>query len=154
MGLFLDISGFTPLTERLGRSGAEGAEEMGRILAARFEAFVDTVSRHGGVIVDFAGDALMAVWRVRPEAAPEDVASASLACAWALQRELEQARLRARDTGELDADLSIKVALGWGSISVFHLGDPDGAYCVAAGDALAEATGAAAAVLAWVCEKP
>lgn len=60
--LFVDTSGFTPLTERLSRHGREGAEILADILQAVFEPLVDTVYRHGGFIAGFAGDAFKAVF--------------------------------------------------------------------------------------------
>ena len=60
--LFVDTSGFTPLTERLSQHGREGAEILADILQAVFEPLVDTVYRHGGFIAGFAGDAFKAVF--------------------------------------------------------------------------------------------
>src|SRR5215472_9961305 len=61
--LFTDISGFTPLTERLAARGAAGAEQLTGLLNTYFGRLIDIVTAHGGDVVKFAGDALLAVWQ-------------------------------------------------------------------------------------------
>ena len=60
--LFLDISGFTKMTEDLAKLGSEGTEQITRILNNNFDKLVDLVCVHGGEVVKFAGDAFAAVW--------------------------------------------------------------------------------------------
>ena len=60
--LFLDVSGFTTLSERLGRLGTSGTEELVRILNGFFEPAIDTIAASGGEVVAFGGDAITAVW--------------------------------------------------------------------------------------------
>ncbi|HEY1011687.1 MAG TPA: adenylate/guanylate cyclase domain-containing protein, partial [Herpetosiphonaceae bacterium] len=60
--LFADISGFTALAEQLGQRGAAGAEDLSRLLNAYFGELIALVVEHGGDIVKFAGDALLALW--------------------------------------------------------------------------------------------
>jgi class 3 adenylate cyclase/tetratricopeptide (TPR) repeat protein len=59
---FVDISGFTLLTEKLGQRGPAGAEELTRIINTYFAQLIDLIHAHGGEIIKFAGDALMALW--------------------------------------------------------------------------------------------
>ena len=54
--LFVDTSGFTPLTARLSGHGREGAEVLAGILLAVFEPLVEAVYAHGGFIAGFAGE--------------------------------------------------------------------------------------------------
>src|SRR5436305_15322033 len=61
--LFADISGFTALTERLAAQGSAGAEQLTRLLNTYFGQLIDVVTAHGGDVVKFAGDALLAVWQ-------------------------------------------------------------------------------------------
>ena len=73
--LFADISGFTALSERLAAKGADGVEELTQILNAYFGRLIEVIVDHGGDVVKFAGDALLAFWPVRtqhdlPAAAP------------------------------------------------------------------------------------
>ncbi|MEK7468034.1 MAG: adenylate/guanylate cyclase domain-containing protein [Planctomycetota bacterium] len=60
--LFVDISGFTPLTERAFKLGDSGAEVISRELTRLFDPMVDAVHKRGGFIAAFAGDAFMAVF--------------------------------------------------------------------------------------------
>src|SRR5205085_9792483 len=62
--LFADISGFTALSERLAANGAEGVEELTRALNAYFGKLIDVITAHGGDVVKFAGDAMLAFWPV------------------------------------------------------------------------------------------
>jgi class 3 adenylate cyclase len=60
--LFVDISGFTPLTERAFKLGDSGAEVISRELTRLFDPMVDAVHKRGGFIAAFAGDAFMSVF--------------------------------------------------------------------------------------------
>ena len=60
--LFADISGFTPLTEALAQRGAEGPEEMTRLLNAYFSRLIVAIEAEGGEVVKFSGDALTALF--------------------------------------------------------------------------------------------
>ena len=65
--MFVDISGFTPLTERLMKSGSHGAEELTGILNDLFSPLVALVYASGGFIPYFAGDAFTAIFPSDPE---------------------------------------------------------------------------------------
>ncbi len=56
--LFSDVVGFTSLSEAL------DAEDVVAVQDAYFDAVRDTVSRHGGVLEKFIGDAAVAVFGV------------------------------------------------------------------------------------------
>ena len=60
--MFVDISGFTSLTESLMRHGTEGAEILSEILDAIFAPMVARVYAKGGEIPHFAGDAFTAIF--------------------------------------------------------------------------------------------
>jgi len=49
--LFVDISGFTTITEALMRHGQHGAEVLATVMRAVFAPLVHTVLAHGGFIV-------------------------------------------------------------------------------------------------------
>jgi len=63
--MFVDMSGFTSLTERLLKNGNEGAERLSIILNNIFEPMVRLVYRKGGFIPHFAGDAFTAIFLSR-----------------------------------------------------------------------------------------
>jgi class 3 adenylate cyclase/tetratricopeptide (TPR) repeat protein len=70
--LFVDLVGFTPLSE------ARAAEDVRELLARYFDTARTIVRRHGGVIGKFVGDAVMAVWGV-PQAREDDAERATRA---------------------------------------------------------------------------
>ncbi|KAL6048289.1 putative Adenylate/guanylate cyclase, partial [Balamuthia mandrillaris] len=54
--LFIDISGFTSMTERLTAYGHDkGSEQMVRHLNGYFSALVDMIQKYGGDVITFAG---------------------------------------------------------------------------------------------------
>jgi adenylate cyclase len=72
--LFCDIRGFSRISERLGSAGT--IEWVGAVMGA----LSDCVRAHGGVLVDYIGDELFAMWGA-PEVQPDH---AALACRAAL----------------------------------------------------------------------
>ena len=62
--LFADISGFTSLTEKLAARGPQGVETLSRILNEYFGRLTGQITQHGGDIVNFAGDSLLAIWKI------------------------------------------------------------------------------------------
>jgi class 3 adenylate cyclase len=61
---FVDVSGFTALSERLQQeNGRKGAELLSVYMNAYFKELIDQILEHGGDVIKFAGDALQVVWR-------------------------------------------------------------------------------------------
>ncbi|MEO0288271.1 MAG: tetratricopeptide repeat protein [candidate division WOR-3 bacterium] len=60
--LFLDIKGFTSLTENLMKSGKSGAETLSKIINLFYNDIIDEIYSNGGFITTFAGDAFTAVF--------------------------------------------------------------------------------------------
>ncbi|MDX6669322.1 MAG: hypothetical protein QOK04_2702, partial [Solirubrobacteraceae bacterium] len=56
---FVDISGFTAMSERLARQGKVGAEEVTDVMNATFTRLLDVAYAEGGGLVKFGGDALL-----------------------------------------------------------------------------------------------
>src|SRR4051812_32243085 len=65
--VFTDISGFTRLTEQLAQQGPAGAERLTVLLNTYFEQLIALITDHGGDVVKFAGDALIAIWPAEAE---------------------------------------------------------------------------------------
>jgi class 3 adenylate cyclase/tetratricopeptide (TPR) repeat protein len=57
--LLFDITGFTPLTERLARRGREGAEELSNLLDTVFGQLLMDAENEGGDLLKWGGDALL-----------------------------------------------------------------------------------------------
>ena len=117
--LFADISGFTPLTEAFAAQGPEGAEALTRILNDYFGRLTTIVSAHGGDVLKFAGDALMALWQGGGQdgdaAAPAEACRRALACSLEMQSQLAGYQAEGHP-------LSLRVAIGVGDGVVLHLG--------------------------------
>ncbi|MEO0811409.1 MAG: adenylate/guanylate cyclase domain-containing protein, partial [Myxococcota bacterium] len=80
--MFADIRGFTRLTEQT------PANEVVEMLNDYFDAMVETVFRHEGMLDKYIGDALMALWG-RPESRADD-AQRAVRAAYDMRRALEQ----------------------------------------------------------------
>ncbi|NJM32836.1 MAG: adenylate/guanylate cyclase domain-containing protein [Limnobacter sp.] len=114
--LFADLSGFTALSEALHAQGEEAGERLTAHLNFYFGALVDTVLSHGGDVVKFAGDALLAVWSGSTE-------TKLLECqqkAWECSMQLQSCIAHLWHTTEVD--LSMKVSLSCGPLSCVCVG--------------------------------
>jgi class 3 adenylate cyclase/tetratricopeptide (TPR) repeat protein len=107
--VFADISGFTKLTERLARNGKAGAEEMGDLLNATFDALLSAAYDFGANLIKWGGDAVLLLFDDDGHA--ERAAEAS----WAMQDVM-------RDIGRLTTSCGV-VRLGM-SIGI-HTGNFD-----------------------------
>jgi class 3 adenylate cyclase len=56
---FVDISGFTQLSEQLARKGREGAEQITDTIGGSFESILLVAYQNGGGLLKFGGDALL-----------------------------------------------------------------------------------------------
>jgi class 3 adenylate cyclase/tetratricopeptide (TPR) repeat protein len=114
--LLADISGFTRLAEALAQHPS-GEEALSRILNAYFGPLIALVDAHGGDVIKFAGDALVAVWPT--DMAGEDLETLCLraaTCALAMQAAEWRSPLQAGD------DLSLRVGVGAGAVMVARVG--------------------------------
>jgi class 3 adenylate cyclase len=111
--LFADISGFTALTEQIATQGPEGVETVTQILNDYFAKMVEAIHAHGGDVVKFAGDALLAVWREdeRPDACLQ-----AASCALALQEQLHQY------SPLENVFLKMRIGLGAGEAAMAYVG--------------------------------
>ena len=57
--VFVDLSGFTKLSERLARKGKVGAEELTAVLGSCFTRLLGVAYDNGGSLLKFGGDALL-----------------------------------------------------------------------------------------------
>ncbi|MEO8755148.1 MAG: adenylate/guanylate cyclase domain-containing protein, partial [Casimicrobiaceae bacterium] len=57
--VFVDVSGFTKLSEQLARKGREGAEQIADVIGNVFQSLLSMAYESGGSLVKFGGDALL-----------------------------------------------------------------------------------------------
>ncbi len=118
-----DLSGFTMLTEYLVQRGPEGVEQLSIILNAYFGQLIELVISHGGDIVEFTGDGILALWQT--VATDEDLATVTYRaaqCGLAAQHIL-------RD--HLVADgfrLTLRVGIGTGEVYIATVGGERGRW--------------------------
>ena len=63
---FVDVSGFTALSEKLLKEyGRRSSEMLNTYISSYFDGLIDGISEFGGDVIKFAGDALQVVWRHR-----------------------------------------------------------------------------------------
>ena len=67
-----DVSGFTPMTQKLMEKGHEGAETLANIMSEIFDSLLNPVYKRGGFVSIFAGDAFTAIFPLRNESIPLD----------------------------------------------------------------------------------
>ncbi|HKZ75509.1 MAG TPA: adenylate/guanylate cyclase domain-containing protein, partial [Actinomycetota bacterium] len=75
---FVDISGFTAMTERLARKGKVGAEEVNDILDACFTELLAVAYADGAGVVKWGGDAVLLLFMGEEHAARACRASAGM----------------------------------------------------------------------------
>lgn len=56
---FVDVSGFTAMSERLAREGKSGAEQVTEVMNATFARLLEVAYSYGGGLLKFGGDALL-----------------------------------------------------------------------------------------------
>ncbi|MEP7199924.1 MAG: adenylate/guanylate cyclase domain-containing protein, partial [Chloroflexota bacterium] len=114
--MFADITGFTPLAERLAQRGPAGTEELGRLLNAYFGQLIDLVTAHGGDVVKFAGDGLMAMWTTTDDEPLSHATRRAAQCALAAQAALHNYQLAS------DVRFTMRIGIGAGDVFAVHLG--------------------------------
>lgn len=115
--LFVDISGFSTITDTLMQHGQHGAEVLATILRDIFDPLVAHVFGCGGFIVGFAGDAFTAVF---PHTTNASTSFAALAAAWQTQQHMGAHAQHATPYGTFTVSAKAGAAageVGWGIVT-------------------------------------
>src|ERR1041384_1523633 len=83
VGMFLDLSGFSTMTDTLMQHGQHGAEVLAGLMHGVFDPLVESIFDYGGKIVGFAGDGIMALYPMDEDA--KSTCLRALASAWVIQ---------------------------------------------------------------------
>ncbi len=113
--LFFDITGFTPLTERLAKRGKDGVELLTELLNAVMDPLLSAAAALGGDTLKFGGDALLLLF------AGDGHARRACAAAYDMQRAMQPFRRRPTDAGIVSLRASSAVASG--TVQLFLVGD-------------------------------
>ncbi|MHC5001618.1 MAG: adenylate/guanylate cyclase domain-containing protein [Planctomycetota bacterium] len=110
--LFSDVRSFTRISERL------GARDTYRFLGDVMDAMTNRIADHGGVIVDYHGDGLAAMWN----APANDGQHSRHACRAGLSMLEELPRLDERWADRLDGPVRVGVGINTGTAQVGNAG--------------------------------
>lgn len=113
VSMFVDISGFTRLSEVLMELGPDGAEILANVMSDVFEPLVESVYHHHGFITRFAGDAFTALFIAHPPATH----LRALSAAFEMQSFIKEYVQYIEGTGAFSFNLKIGIGFGdveWG----------------------------------------
>ncbi len=119
--LFADISGFTPLSEKLvaALGPRRGAEAISGYLNQIYEALIECIHRYQGSVISFSGDAITC-WFDGPL---EDSAYLAVSAGSKMQQAMANlAHLTVEGVGEVV--VALKVGIAAGPVRRFVIGDP------------------------------
>ena len=113
--VFVDISGFTKMSERLARLGRVGAEEVTDVVGFVFRQLLGTAYANGGGLIKFGGDALLLFF------SGEHHASDGVTAAIGMRRTLSE--MGAIDTSAGKVRLRMSVGVHSGEFHFFLVGE-------------------------------
>jgi predicted ATPase/class 3 adenylate cyclase len=122
VGMFLDLSGFSKMTDVLMQHGQHGAEVLASLMHGVFDPLVESIFEYGGRIISFAGDGIMALYPVEED--EHATALRALGAAWAIQQALAENPDRNTVYGRFS--FSVKIGLAVGSVIWRILRSSDG----------------------------
>ena len=70
--LFADISGFTNVSEACASMGMRGPEELSFCINRYMEGCIKNLSKYGGDVIKFVGDAMIVMWPTLPKSKKGD----------------------------------------------------------------------------------
>uniref|UniRef100_A0A8C2YLG5 Adenylate cyclase type 10 n=1 Tax=Chinchilla lanigera TaxID=34839 RepID=A0A8C2YLG5_CHILA len=130
--MFVDISGFTAMTEKFSTAMYmdRGAEQLVDILNHYISAIVEKVLLFGGDILKFAGDALLALWKVERKQL-NNIITVVVKCSLEIHGLFEN-----KDMEEEGLDIRVKIGLSAGHITMVVFGDEKHNYFLVTGQAV------------------
>lgn len=114
---FVDLSGFTALTEKMCLLGLEGVEKLSIVLNNYFGKLIDTIYKYGGDIVKFAGDALLVIWPTKSRPTLQGMILLACQCAQNLMKDLNDYVVE-----NTDSVLRLHVGIGAGEVAGIYIG--------------------------------
>jgi predicted ATPase/class 3 adenylate cyclase len=109
--MFVDLSGFSTMTDVLATRGAHGAEVLADMMRVVFEPLVNAVYEQGGFVIGYAGDAFNAIFPVTESGV--QTMRRCLAAAWAMQTHAKSHPSVNTPYGSFS--IRIKVGMGFGA---------------------------------------
>ncbi|MEO0263429.1 MAG: adenylate/guanylate cyclase domain-containing protein [candidate division WOR-3 bacterium] len=115
--LFSDVSGFTPMSEKLSILGAEGAEVLTDILNKYFSKMIGIIKENGGEVMKFGGDAIHCFFPF------EESLPYAIKASFEMQEEMRNYKKIKTPVGNFS--LSMKIGLAYGDVLIGSFGDPN-----------------------------
>ncbi|HSK89663.1 MAG TPA: adenylate/guanylate cyclase domain-containing protein, partial [Anaerolineales bacterium] len=113
VGMFLDLSGFSTMTDVLMQHGQHGAEVLAGLMHGVFDPLVESVFDYGGKIIGFAGDGVMALFPVESDL--KSTALRALTSAGVIQKRFKENPVRQTVYGKFS--ITARIGLASGSVS-------------------------------------
>ena len=88
VGMFVDISGFSKMTDTLMAHGQHGAEVLATVMRTVFTPLIQTVHEHEGFIATLAGDAFTALFPFERAVDAGPVCAEAVQAAWEIQQQM------------------------------------------------------------------
>jgi class 3 adenylate cyclase/tetratricopeptide (TPR) repeat protein len=104
--VFVDISGFTAMSERLAKHGKLGAEELTAVIAATFGELLGAAYSFGASLLKFGGDALLLFF------SGDEHARRACAAARAMQQRLDEVGVCFTSAGKVTLRMSVGIHSG------------------------------------------
>lgn len=125
IGLFADISGFTPITDALMSHGQHGAEVLVTVMRTVFEPLIRSVYEQGGFVATLAGDAFTALFPLEMDSpsgteARKETYQRALATGRAIQQSMDTNAIQATPYGVFSVSVKVGLAIGdvgWGIVA-------------------------------------
>jgi class 3 adenylate cyclase len=113
--VFIDVSGFTALTERLAARGKAGAEEVSEVIGGAFAELLGVADAYGGELLKWGGDAALLLFR------DSDAAARGCGAAWLMSKMM--ARIGKVRTSAGRVELGVSAGVNSGRFDLYLLGD-------------------------------
>ncbi|MEW6402051.1 MAG: tetratricopeptide repeat protein [Chloroflexota bacterium] len=118
VGMFLDLNGFSTMTDTLMQHGQHGAEVLAGLMHNVFDPLVGSIFEQGGWVVGFAGDGITALFPIGNDVYA--VARRAVAAAWTIQQRMAANSVQHTVYGSFNFAVKIGLAEGdveWGILA-------------------------------------
>lgn len=137
LAVFVDISGFSTITESLLQHGQHGAEVLAICMRAVFDPLIRGIYEQGGFIVGFAGDAFTALF---PETADQSAPARAVTAGWLIQQRLRQNATQATVYGTFTFSVKVGIGIGTAEWGIVHARDDSRSSFYFKGSAISNCT--------------
>ena len=110
VGMLVDVTGFSQMTDVLAQHGLHGSEVLANGMRQVFDPMIQSVVAYGGFVVGFAGDAITALFPTK--GSTEQTYSNAIASALGIQEHRSKNSTFTTPYGEFN--ISVKIGLGAG----------------------------------------